>query len=324
MTDSDGFRGVVLGSSWRFQRNNWLVSGQGFREVKGYQGQRGATDELLRRSLFYFDKVVWPTNNVLPQGVDQGVDFLVAEGEVERIHKEFAPTYPGQIEMLQGGSNAFTNKWFVNAGTPNGSIAEAVGLFHRSVYAQLETIQKGQWVFAEVGEGVDLESEKTTRGYAMELYNVLPVPQKLASYEDIIAFKKRERTALLDMRIALGDLYIQIASCEDKDFTANLNTEKVKRSIATVQELLNKSRLPWVPQSLEVDLNVFSAIAAVLTAEDAYTHLEKWGVSTPSAVVGGVLLAVGLSIKRKTIPVLSPESSLYAYIGTPLRLRRMK
>ena len=210
-------------------------------------------------------------------------------------------------------SNAAPNKFFIDAGTRNAVIAEAVGQFHRSVYDKLEAEQKGQWVFATVGEGLELDNERTIRGYAMDLYKILPVPSNLASFADIIEFKKHERSALLDLRAELGAMYIQIASCPDKDFALNLHTEKVKKSIPAVQVLLNKRGLRWSSQSVEVELNPADWVSAAMDGDDARQHLEKWGLSSTWSTVAGVALSAGLIIKRKMLPSLGRESGVHAF-----------
>jgi hypothetical protein len=267
---------------------------------------------LLRRSLFYFDKVVWPTNNIVPQGIEPGVQFLIDEGEVEQDHKVF-PSHPAQIQMMQIQTDAFPNKTVFLESSANGKLIAAIGQFHRSVYDRLNKEQKGKWVYAMVGEGVEFENESTVRGYAMNLYNVLPIPGDLVSYQDIIFFKKREHNALLDMRATLGEMYVKIDCCEDKDFAINLYTEKVKRSIATVQGLLNKRRFPWSPQSLEIDVNIAGAVSAAMDGDDARQHLEQWGVPAIWSSVAGLALTAGLIIKRKMIPSLARQSGAYLY-----------
>lgn len=312
MTDRD-FRGIILGSSWRFQQDMWFVSGKWPTQLRHFKGQRRAADALLRRLLLYFDKVVWPTNNVLPQGVDPGTDFLVDAGEVGRVHKNFPELYPGQIQLLQGQSDAFPNKLAVDADSPNGKLAEAVAHFHRSVYERFDAQDPGKWAYAMVGDGVEFGPEKLARGYAMTLYNLLPTPQNLASFEDIIEFKKHERSALLDMRGELDAMYIQVASCDDKDFALNVHTAKVKKAIETVQVLLSQRRFPWAYQSVEVDLNPASLASAALAADDAREHLEKWGAPPTWSTAAGVALAAGLIIKPKLVPTLSSRSGVYLY-----------
>jgi Family of unknown function (DUF6236) len=294
------FRGVVLGSSWRFKKDNWFVSGQGVRELRRYQGQRWAADALLRRSLLYFDRVVWPTNNILPQGTDPGVEFLVTEGEVQLEHVEIAPLFPTQIQLLQGQSDAFPNKFAVMADSPNGKIAETVGQFHRSVYDLLDKQQPGAWNYAMVGDGVEFANETTVRGYSMELYKCLPVPAEGVSYKQIVAFKKTEKNALLDLRGNLGKMYRRIDSCDDKAFAALDEVTKLQRSVAAVKGLLTKSKIQYLRESVSVDLtgtSVKKALGAVATGVVATFS----GAPVVAALGGAALATAWCVVKIKDI-----------------------
>jgi hypothetical protein len=307
------FRGVVLGSSWRFQKGIWFVAGQGPREVRDYKAQRRTADALLRRSILYFDKVMWPTNNILPQGVNPEVEFLVAEGEVQREHAEIPPLYPWQIQSIQGMSDAFPNKFAVNADGPDGKIAEAIGQFHRSVYERLDQQQPGAWSYALVGEGVEFVNEKTVRGYAMDLFRCLPVPAEGVAYTDIVVFKKRERNALLDMRGSLGEMYKRIDKCEDKAFAALDEAAKLQSSLAAVSDLLTKSQIQHLRGSVSLDLtgaNVKKALGAVTTGVIATFA----GAPVVATLGGAALAAAWCVVKIKDIQSHATSAGTLKYI----------
>ena len=260
------FRGVVLGSSWRLRE--YLFSRFGPNQeiippkqpTRMYLGQSWAIDPLVRRSLLYFDKVVWPTNNAIHQGKLDSIPFLVGEGQLEQetIYLHLNPVLAQFLTL--------TNLDKVALEGERARVAERVAKFHREVFEKREKAQPGAWNYTTVGEGIDFDGDQIIRGYSMSLYNCLPVPQETVSYEHIVAFKKKEHNALLDMRAALDEMYVRIASCDDKPFAAQVEQAKLQKAITSVQDLLTKSQLLYYLKSVQVDLTPKNLLKAAGTA----------------------------------------------------------
>jgi len=311
------FRGVVLGSSWRFRVDNLVEIGPNRefsppKESRSYQAQRWAAGELLRRSLFYFDKVVWPTNNALPEGIDPTVDLLVGEGEVERRAIEFAPMYPGQFEKLTAMINAFPDKAAVGTAGADGMLAREIARFHRNVYDRLENQQPGAWNYSVVGNGIEFEKAKTVRGYSMDLYDCLPAPTTEASYESIIAFKKREKAALVELRGNLGEMYTRIAKSDDKPFVALEEAQKIETSVVAVERLLPKSQIQHLRQSLSIELKGGNLKAALGTLGTSLFTAVAMKHVLPA--VAGVAAGVWCVVKIKDIQSPSTSAGAFKYI----------
>jgi hypothetical protein len=222
-----------------------------------------------------------------------------------------APLYPGQIQKLQGISDAVPNKFAVPADSPDGKVAEEVGQFHRSVYERLDKQQQGAWNYAMVGEGVEFLNEKTVRGYAMDLYKLLPVPAANVSHKDIVAFKRRERNALLKMRGSLGDMYKRIDKCDNKAFAALDEAAKLEKSITAVNQLLTKSKIQYFRESVSIDLtgaNVHKALGALGTGVLAAF------AGHAAVAVGGALAAAWCVMKNKDIQSPATSAGTFKYI----------
>jgi hypothetical protein len=321
MSDST-FRGVVLGSPWRRmhrmipanlirENHAGIVRGDQLPGIKStYFAQRDAVDPLIRRSLFYFDKITLPTNNLVPLADPGGVNFLKAEGELDLEHVDL-PMSPQELERTRQVIEL--NMALTITGPVNP--AEQLIQFHRDVFLRRQAQQPNAWIIASVGIGFELANEKTVRGYAMKLIECVPVPHELASYTDIIEFKKRERQALLVMRAELDDIYLKIAGSADQEFSAHIDTAKLKKAIEDVQVLLIKSGVPWYKQSLEVELNPLNWPVAAMAGHDAAEWLDKWGAPNTIALAAGSMLAAGLLFKRKQIqPLPSEGGGAFQYI----------
>jgi hypothetical protein len=315
------FRGVVLGSAWRRMHQmiprdvlvaNRAAIAKGL-PVPGaftnYVPQRHAVEPLIRRSLFYFDKIALPTNNLVLLDDVGGVEYLIGEGELETEHIDLRLTRE-EIERTRHIINlnmALTIRGPVNP-------AEQLIQFHRQVFAVRQAIQPNQWSLASVGEGLEFSTEKTVRGYQMALVECVPIPLDLASYADIIEFKKRERNALLRLRAELDRIYVEITKSSDLEFAANISTVDLKAAIRDVCELLDKSRLPWGMQSFEVDFSPATWATAAMAAHDAAEWLEKWSVPAPLAHAGGAALAARLMIKRTEVQPPADVHGPFRYI----------
>jgi hypothetical protein len=321
MADTE-FRGVVLGSSWRrmhrfipvdqFEVNAEAIArGEllpGTRQI--YLAQPHELASLIRRSLFYFDKITLPTNNLVPLNLP-GVEVLEAEGELEREHINIH-LGPHQVEMTR---RMIENNLGISilVGEPNPP--ELLVEFHRKAFLKRQAQQPNAWILASVGVGLEFSNEKPIQGYAMELIECVPMPLEIASYAKIIDFKRREKSALLDMRAALDDIYLQIANSRDPNFAAYLNTAKLKKAIEAVQVLIIKSGLPWYRQVMEVDLNPIDWPVAAMAGHEAAEWLDKWGVPSDIALAGGTMFAAALMFKRKQIqPPSQVGAGAFQYI----------
>jgi Family of unknown function (DUF6236) len=325
MADSS-FRGVVLGSPWRrgygtipadlFRQHPDVVErvnrGEAFPGVKSsYWVQSDAVDPLIRRSLFYFDTIVLPTNNLLRLVDPGGVHFLRDEGELELVHIDIQLASE-EIERLRRLLEIRgTAPTYRNPANP----AEQLIQFHRNVFLERQAREPNLWMLANVGIGLELASEKSVAGYALKLVECIPVPSDLASYADIIEFKKRERSALLDLRAHLDEIHLEIAKSGDQGFAAHVSISKLEKSIEAVQGLLNKSGLPWYKQSMEADVNPGSAFKAASAGYNLGEWLAQHGVPIEIMAAAGSMLGASMLFKRKAIqPPANEGAGAFQYI----------
>jgi hypothetical protein len=314
------FRGVVIGSTWRL----------GIRLFKAgtyppdrphqvhYVQQPWELGPLVRRALLYFDQIAVPTNNVLPQGETPDFDHLVDQGVLvrEQVNLSMDPIWIDRLRQLTQAPNM---------GLP-GHIAEPIAMVNRQVFLQLEKDQPGAWDFANVGKGLDFQNDETVRGYSIQLYNLLPVPGDLVPYEDVIDFKKRERSALLDLRAALDQAYCRIANSTDPAFVASFEIRELGKAIQDVHSLLSRARIPFGLPSVTIEWNPFLWVGAALTGVDLAERLEKIGLDFPLPQIVGGGLAAGMLIKRSDFqtPTKRAGASRYIYEAAKIEIIDLK
>jgi hypothetical protein len=238
-----------------------------------------------------------------------GVEFLVGEGELEQDHIEL-PVHPNDIERVRTLTQ-YANLVF------HGDVAktaEAIGRFHRGVFEKREKQQPGAWNYAMVGKGLEFADQEFVRGYAMDLYNCLPVPQDTVPYEDIIDFKKRERNALLDLRTSLDEMYQRIATREDKPAAAHLETAKLQNSIVAVQDLLTKSQLPYYLHSVRIELSPEKLRNAAAAFTSSVLGAHALNLPAPVPEVAGALMAASFVVKHKEIQSPTKRAGAFKYV----------
>jgi Family of unknown function (DUF6236) len=315
------FRGVVIGSCWRllhrifkFGPNAKLPDLSAPPASVHYVPQPQEIDPLIRRTLLYFDQIVLPSNNILPQGESQDFDYLIGEGMLVRDNINVA--LPASVDP----------KWLKHVRElgqfPNLAVSGGVAIFaetiakgHRQSFLDRENKQPGAWTFATVGKGLDFANDATGRGYLIELNNVLPSPAELVPYADIIDFRKREHNALQDQRAALDQMYTRITRSSDPDFAAGVELRELQKSVAAVLGLLDKSRIPFLQQNLTIKLNPFKWVEASYFGRDVSKTMEDAGFDFPWPQLAGFVAGAGITIKRSDnqTPIKRPGVFQYTY-----------
>lgn len=333
--DKSEFRGVVLGSCWRLAHRFFTIypdlkPGESITDRPptrlSYVPQPWETEPLIRRLLLYFDRITFPVNDVLPAPKIPGLDFLIDAGALET--KKVVVDLPRdgvdpeafeaflqhmrQIAQIPGIAG-----WGHNA--PNQVIVpERVAESHRRAFIELDRAQPGAWAFATVGEGLDFSHDEIARGYEIELVDCLPVPSHLASYDDIIRFKRDHASALADLRATLDDAYTLIVSSSDPSFVSSREIKKLEQTLRAVITLMDsRHRLAYLLSRVKVEINPLTWVGAILREKSLEAYLAHMGLSIPlSELVAGVYGAsLVVKLKNNHVPVKSHGAYTYVYEG---------
>ena len=129
----------------------------------------------LRFALLFWDKLDFPTNNLISIGTDQNAEFLAGEGILTRTRVQ-----------VQGG----------------GDMAQGYAGAHVHAYRTLDEREPGVW---SLGKGENSVSFSDTdvehgRGALIGLYKAIPVPDKEVPLQDILEFREKRHAELLALR----------------------------------------------------------------------------------------------------------------------------
>src|SRR5579871_365742 len=240
-------RGIVLGTY--FQRAYVFIGMAAVQRLRRgetahpephralYKPRPELVDPAIRRSLLYFDRIEWPTNNLLPPEVP-GFEILQQQGILTRTHLHISPSaaqYTGDLYDVSIGA-------------------------HRLAFQRLEATESGQWTFGHLGTndipwwGPQLVADQPAiaemRAIEFELYSALPVPASSVQFAEILDFKERRRAELMALRTHLDDLYTEIVNSADVPRTKTVGRERLDRALSDLADAMRASRFKaqWLSQ----------------------------------------------------------------------------
>jgi Family of unknown function (DUF6236) len=283
-------RGVVIGSAWQcVHAISQVIPGTSpenwprMPSQDHYAPDFSPIEPLVRRALLYFDRVVWPSNDLVEQGSVLHEDYLQKKGVLRREPIRLNPP-PEAVKLLKAIREA--GCLIGDRGLAFRSIAQA----HVRIFRDLERAEPGRWSFATLGRGLDLPPDDLARlrGIEINLYDALPVPADGVPYEDILEFKERRRDSLIELREHTDDLYAKITSSADIPKVKNSEIEKLERSLAGIQRLMGESRFAFDRVRVGISLTLKDLADAGKQAVAAYaaggTTLVQLAVGAASLI----------------------------------------
>jgi len=247
---ADQFRGVVLGSSWRHIHTDVEIADMNPLQFKvvglDYCPQNYSIETLVRRSILYFDRLEWPTNNLMPQGELLHGEYLEREGVIHRSKIEFQNFDPMHIEMLR---SMMQHKIAYNC--KPGDVPELLANAHVDIFRNLDAQSPGRWAFATIGDGMDSQASleeglnSQFRSGLLELYDVLPVPAVDVPYADILEYRQKYKSELLELRARMDEMYRSIENDIDRPLARNAEIDKLETALGNVAESLHAAKLKY-------------------------------------------------------------------------------
>jgi hypothetical protein len=153
----------------------------------------GGVDNLLRHCLLYWDKIEWPSNNLVLIGGGPDIEFLIGAGALQRT----------RVQMV---------------GTFSGSLMPIFAQAQLKVFDQLENAQPGAWSLSQVSDDLTFPEQNVAKLRALEckLLQVLPVPADTVAFQDTLEFRTRYSAELQSLRKAMDGFYSHIIQSPDQ------------------------------------------------------------------------------------------------------------
>ncbi|WP_223593705.1 DUF6236 family protein [Pseudomonas sp. A-R-19] len=246
-------------------------------------GQLDKTD--LRASLFYWDRLMWPTNNILNNMGDADSQFLESAGIMSR------PRIVVWGDMASASVNAI-NQALVDA----------------------EAKEPGIW---SIGEGVNSLSIADRwmvprQGTRIELINAIPLPKDTVPLAEILDFKAKRRPELLAFRSYLEEMTQEINGSADSVDALSRKLKELDLACADLFKTTKEWQLPLYLSDLKVSMNTDFA-KSIDMGTKAWGKLDDIGMSETAKIVGATLAGVSSlcsvkpdfklqSIRRPTSP----------------------
>ena len=130
-------------------------------------------------------------------------------------------------------------------------------------FAQMKAVSQLQargstWTISQSSNKLDLPFGNTPNAKLFEanLYAGLPVPDEDTPLDEILEFKEKRRSSLLQFRHAIDDLYLKMLSSPDQKRELRKASEKIELAVIGLTRCLNESNIKTFFTSLGLYLNI--------------------------------------------------------------------
>jgi hypothetical protein len=243
-------------------------------KISGTSGLHIVTTALdlqeLRFSLLFWDKLDYPTNNLISIGLDREGQFLESDGVLKRTN----------IRVIGSGDMA---AGFVQA--------------HVTAFRNLDATEPGVWSLATGANAVSFPEADFDpgRGVLVSLYRAIPVPDKDVPIQDILEFRARRRDELITLRNYLEDIYERIISAGDGALALDKEIERLKSAVDDHVKVSRESGFKLRLVDIEANLNF---VPAVTTAAVSYFAGAPFVASIIAGSAAALNVKIGPSLKR--------------------------
>lgn len=242
----------------------------------------------LRNYILYWDRIDIPINNIIGFDTDIETDFLKSAGVVQ------------QSLVRTNGSGEVT-KLYVDA--------------QLKAFDYNNSRDVGCWSLGQENLSLVLPEEISmkARGLEVNLYDRLPIPTKLASFEDILQFKWKRYDELLAFRELMDEFYLEILNTSDSHRALEVKVNKVKKSIREIEQTMNESRISKMRKGVKVSIDIPSALKGAGLGT-LFTNVVDVD-SALAAFIGGASNLFNLEMQDILKPNSIPENLKdYAYL----------
>lgn len=228
----------------------------------------------LRSQLLFWDKLDFPRGTWITFGDGSPeVEFLKQAGVLTRTETILPDGVIDGTMILRSMSEAFRIRELASP-----------GMWSVSTIPGLQVFSKDQM---EPG-----------RGILVRLHNAIPVPEKEVPLHDILEFRARRRSELLNLRHNLERIYSVIVASPDRALTEQSEFSALQSAISDHVRVSRESRFSLVNLSVDANVNVTPALVAGVTSYTAGLGLA--GSALAAVTTTAASLFVGPSFALKT------------------------
>jgi hypothetical protein len=250
------FRGVVISPGFK---STGPVS---------FSASTTGINELLHQCLLYWDKIEWPTNNLVHVGGGPDIDFLISAGALQRTKVQMAGAFGGDL-------------------TPVFAQAQL------KIFDHLESSQPGAWSISQASDALSFPGQNVAKLRALEcqLFQVLPVPAETVAFQDILEFRTRYSAELQSLRKAMDEFYEHIIQSPDPSRARARVIADLVKATDDVEKALDGVSLHRRRADLVVEIKPTDALEQAIRGAG---FAKYFGIPISlGAAVGAVLSTIG-------------------------------
>ncbi|MDA0144206.1 DUF6236 family protein [Vibrio sp. RW] len=181
----------------------------------------------LRNYLLFWDKIDYPTNNMIHIGGGQDIDFLIQEG--------IAKSTPVRFRELRGDQNGFL------------PLATQM-----AAYEENNKVKNEEWSIAQPTDQLIVPQQyaKTQGCLEFELYNAIQIPTGDVPLPEVIDFKNKRLPELLALRDAMDSIVDTVVASQDIPKRKNKAINKLHRDLNDFNRVMKETGFKRVKRSL--------------------------------------------------------------------------
>jgi hypothetical protein len=255
----------------------------------------------LRFSLLFWDRLDEPvyTSKAL-------VDLLWWEPE------PFSPVYTKEDDSTRQflRSAGILQHSFMTGGE-NGDDVIRKAAPHLPIYRALDQRDNGRWSFARherSAYSLPLPELERGRGLLFEIYDSIPVPTKDVPLDDILGFKQKRYSELLEFRFHLEKLYQSILEAPDRPLAKATALGELDKAISGYIRTIRERKFPFKLGGFQAKLSLDKLLAGL----GAYFTSTAAGLSQSGALLTGLTAFAGSASLSATAGLRDRKSSSVA------------
>ncbi|MCX4035476.1 DUF6236 family protein [Aeromonas caviae] len=249
----------------------------------------------LRNYLLFWDKIDYPTNNMIHYGGGDDIDFLIQEGVAKSTSIRF--------RELRGDQNGFV---FLAT--------------QMAAYEENNKNPEQEWSIAQPTQQLLIPQQyaKTQGCLEFELYNAIQIPTGDVPLPDVYEFKTRRKDELLALRDSMDTIVDSVLGSQDIPKRKNKALSKLHRDLNDFNRVMKETKFERVKRSLTAVATDpwFGVANALVLANDYLPKNYQPYVQTLNVAALGAC-AIKFAYKELSVGKAVPDNfSHFAYLSS--------
>lgn len=239
------------------------------------------TIQDLNYQILYWDKLVFPTNNMIHLGIPNE-DLLIRENILTRPRVIF-PSWSTNIE--DGSFDLFIRS--------------------QSVVANelIKNDKNFDWTLHQIGDEIIIGAENKTEfnSIKVQLLQALPVPNEKTPIEDILRFKEQRADEFAALHKTLDNLYLEILKSPDKSLQTKISVQELTEAIRNLNSVSSEKFALTSKYNLTTELNVnVKNMLTGIASGAAFGFYANLQILPLTSILGGLMSLINIKLNKTT------------------------